>query len=368
MSNPRRGWLAAGLITAVAVSSAAGWNASAHADEIPRLPAAAEAEPTPPALPSGERPTTLKLAPAGSTSAEIAALDADAAPADADTSPEPKPVYAPKGRAPLADLQSSPFPSPPRALSAAPLDGRYHYAGGRRIRFKDNNPDTPDEPNFISSYAYLPISKPELAAADEHTLTEISMQTADGKQIVEVGWTVDRRVNGDDDPHLFVFHWVDGKPTCYNGCGFVPESNASIKPGATLPIGTSMRFGIMYSAGNWWIFYGGEWIGRFPDTLWGATQFNQAEAVQWFGEVVTATEQSCTDMGNGKLAEDSAASEINRIQATFVGPANPPQPTRPNPQIFPQPEEGEPKPAYTAVRLNSSSFRYGGGGTGPCTS
>jgi len=27
--------------------------------------------------------------------------------------------------------------------------------------------------------------------------------------------TVDRGVNGDDYPHLVVYHWVNGTPSCY---------------------------------------------------------------------------------------------------------------------------------------------------------
>ena len=64
--------------------------------------------------------------------------------------------------------------------------------------------------------------QPYLGVNDYHTLAEISVESADLRQIVEVGWTVDRGVNGDSLPHLFVFHWVNGAPTCYYGCGFVP--------------------------------------------------------------------------------------------------------------------------------------------------
>ena len=38
-----------------------------------------------------------------------------------------------------------------------------------------------------------------------------------------------RRVTGDEDPHLFVYHWVNRQTSCYNACGFVQYSK-TIKP------------------------------------------------------------------------------------------------------------------------------------------
>lgn len=62
-------------------------------------------------------------------------------------------------------------------------------------------------------FATATIAQPALATGDSHSLAELAAQSADGRQIVEVGWTVDRGVNGDSLPHLFVFHWVDGVPS-----------------------------------------------------------------------------------------------------------------------------------------------------------
>jgi hypothetical protein len=45
-------------------------------------------------------------------------------------------------------------------------------------------------------YANLTIAKPKLEKGDYHTLAELSLQSADTTQIVEVGWNVDRAVNG----------------------------------------------------------------------------------------------------------------------------------------------------------------------------
>jgi hypothetical protein len=50
---------------------------------------------------------------------------------------------------------------------------------------------------------------PGLAAGDAHSLGELAVQSADGRQIVEIGWHVDPLVNEDLHPRLFIFHWAD---------------------------------------------------------------------------------------------------------------------------------------------------------------
>ncbi|MEV6601113.1 neprosin family prolyl endopeptidase [Actinoplanes sp. NPDC051346] len=416
MSNTRRGWLAAGLTTTVAVSMSAGWNLNAYAEEAPPPVAAEAGEPVPPALlPWGEQPSRLKRAKAGVSSAAVAAAGADAAPAEAGESREPEPVYAPKGSVPLTGspalaqpaqaqpaaqpAQAQPAAQPAQAQPAAQLaqsatklaqsaakqalsaakpaqsvtqpaqpaaklaqarpadepapasatrgdrnkagkaGAFYHYAAGTQIGATDG------------TSANLHIAKPELAAADAHTLTEIAVQSADSKQIVEVGWTVDRKVNGDDDPHLFVFYWKDGKPACYNACGFKVYSQATIKPGATLPTGVQKRFGVQRSGSNWWIAYDSEWIGYYPDDLWNGS-FTRAGATQWFGEVASATEETCTDMGKGLPPTDGTASRIGTIQMVN-GPD-------PNASVH------STSPHYGVLSLSPSTFRYGGPGSGPC--
>ncbi|GGQ50788.1 hypothetical protein GCM10010166_19310 [Couchioplanes caeruleus subsp. azureus] len=447
MSNTRRGWLAAGLTAVVAGSLTAGWTPTAYAQEAPGPPAAAAdagqpapaaadagqpapaaadagqpapaaadaGEPVPPALlPWGEPPSRLKQAPAGLSSAAVAAAGADAAPAEAGDSREPEPVYAPKGRVPVTDApaQTTVAQAPPaeaeQANGAAQAEGNLHtetatqaetlaeaealtwaetvaqaariaraetVAGSRTVRTGATtargataNPaergNRGDRAGKFYHYAAgsqigatdgtsanLHIAKPELATADAHTLTEIAVQSADSKQIVEVGWTVDRKVNGDDDPHLFVFHWKDGKPTCYNACGFEVYSQATIKPGATLPTGVQKRFGIQRSGAAWWIAYDSEWVGYFPDKLWNGT-FTRAGATQWFGEVASATERTCTDMGKGLPPTDGTASRIGTIQMVN-GPD-------PNASVR------STNPDYGVLSLSPSTFRYGGPGNGAC--
>ncbi|MFI7602683.1 neprosin family prolyl endopeptidase [Actinoplanes sp. NPDC049681] len=375
MSNSRRGLLAAGLAAAVVGSMGVVWTLNANAEETPEAPAPAVAAPadaapavaapvdstsagaavpdtmatddegdpvpTPPKLlPWGERPSKLKRARAGVSSAAVAAAGADAAPADASGSLEPTPEYAPKGRNSrtgiLRKATTTVVPPAPPLAGAVAAGGNvyFHYAVGTQTGDTDG------------SWANLSIAKPELDHDDFHTLTEIAMQSADGRQIVEVGWTVDRTVNGDDDPHLFVYYWKDRQPSCYNACGFEMYSK-TVKPGDTLPTGSQKRFGIQHSGGVWWIAYDSEWIGYFPDKLWNGT-YTRAGLTQWFGEVAASSAAPCTDMGNGYPATNDAAGRIGSISMTN-GP--------------------EPRAAvratseyYSVLSLSDRTFRFGGRG------
>lgn len=204
-------------------------------------------------------------------------------------------------------------------------------------------------------YANITIAKPSLAPSDFHSLAEVSAQSTDGQQIVEVGWTVDRGVNGDDEPHLFVYHWVDRQKTCYNGCGFercvqtpeTPNCSATVKPGSVLPVGATKRFTIQHYDGGWWIGYGVEWLGHFPDSLWGG-RFTRTGVTQWFGEVSASSPAPCTEMGNGKHADDTSAATFTRI-GFYGGPA-------------PRIATGATSAHYSVRPLTANSFRFGGPG------
>ena len=292
MSKLRRGLLAAGLATAVAGSTGVLWTLNASAAEAPVVaPSIAEHVPAmPKLLPWGDKPSPIKRGKPGASSKAVTAAGADAAPSDTSGSLLPVPEFAPKGllaeeEAPRRARTAAP-PSPAAAAAQATEDDKtkYFYAGARQHGETDG------------SWANLHIAKPEVAQ-DDHSLAEIAVQSADGDQTVEVGWTVDRSVNNDADPHLFVFHWRDDVPGCYNACGFVQVSK-NIKPGDTLPLDAYKRFGIQHFDGVWWVAYNSEYIGYFPDKLWDG-KYTRAGLVQWFGEVASDSSAPCTDMGNG---------------------------------------------------------------------
>jgi hypothetical protein len=167
-------------------------------------------------------------------------------------------------------------------------------------------------------FATVRIGKPALGApgAGYHTLAEIAAvrPSVNGRQMVEIGWNVDRAVNGSSvEPHLFVFHWVNETAACYNGCGFVDYGPNTVNAGANLGTGglahtgTAKHMSILYSGGNWWVSYNNTWVGYFPGSLWsGATPaatFTSMQRVQLFGEAVVEDGNECgTQMGTGTHA------------------------------------------------------------------
>ena len=353
VSISSRGLLAAGLTAAVVGSVGVISMLNAGADEgapAPATVAAADGDDssdglTPPdtELPWGERPHRMRLGQEGSSSAAVAAAGASAARDDSST--RPRAEFGPKGRnyrsGALLRQETNVAPPLPPPVAAEPVPGvstkevYYHYAVGRQIAETDG------------VAASLTIGKPSLAREDWHTLAEVAVQSADGQQVVEVGWTVDRATNGDEDPHLFVFSWVDGGPSCYNECNFVPAKGASIKPGDTLTVGTSKNFGIQHINGVWWVAYDSEWIGGFLDRTWDGG-FTRAGQVQLFGEVAASSTKPCSEMGNGNPVESTAAARIGSV--VYVnGP----------------PVSLSVKPigdVYGALKLSERTFRYGGPG------
>lgn len=184
------------------------------------------------------------------------------------------------------------------------------------------------------AYANVYIGKPYLNSNEYHSVSEISVEKTVGgtKQIVEVGWNVDTTVNGDSNPHLFVYHWVNGAGTCYNGCGFVDYAPNATNAGATLTQGSAKSFGIQYDAttptgGGWWVSYNGNWVGYFPSSLWtsatpSVTTYTNSDYVQFFGEVASSVTTPCSDMGTGTAGSTGALPAAYFGSITYLnGPA-----------------------------------------------
>ena len=359
VSIPRRGLFAAGLAVAVVGSLGVISTLNAGAEQIPQPPAAVSADsadsadaPKPPAtLPWGARPQRLKIGKPGASSRALAAAGADAALTEPGDRLVPAPEFAPKGfvtkRSSRKTSGSGIVPPAPQGVAAmadptaATQPAKYFYSSA--YQFVQNT----------GSYANFVISKPKLGANDYHSLAEIAVQSGDGRQIVEVGWTVNRAMHGDDDPHLFVYHWVDRQESCYNSCGFVPYSQ-TIVPGMKLPAGVQKRFGIQYfmdgdGNGAWWIAYDSEWVGFFPDDLWQG-RFTSSGLVQWFGEVASPNPVPCSDMGNGLGANDPAAARIGTISLLNGADAS----------IALKAESGH----FSAYRASDRTMRFGG--PAPC--
>ena len=160
-------------------------------------------------------------------------------------------------------------------------------------------------------------ARPALGPNDFHTLAELAVESSDGQQIVETGWTVDASLNHDTYPHLFVYHWVNGSASCYNGCGYIRVSGTTYQAGSRLPAGTSGRFKITFANNQWQIRYNGTEIGYFPESLWNGG-YKQAGLIQTFGEVsASATTLPHTQMGDGILGSVNGAAKFSNF--TLVG-------------------------------------------------
>jgi len=403
----RRGLLAAGLAVVVAGALGVASTLNAGAEQItgaPDRPASitgpdAEDDSTPPAvLPWGERPERIRKGRAGANSRSLRADGFDAASNDANGSEVPRGRYAPKGRSgknsylktevtdvappePSADPSATTAPTatatatatatdpatttttsspsqttvatttgttltttaPAVATSTVPPDG-----GESKVTYLYNVGSQMAETDGF--YTNATIGKPVLGKADYHTLAELAVQSADGQQIVEVGWNVDRVVNGDDDPHLFVYHWVNRTPSCYNGCGFEQYSK-NVKPGDTLAYDVTKKFGIQYANGAWWIAFDSEWIGYFPEKLWNdqGVKFSRSGLVQVFGEVAAASDKPCTQMGNGQ-SPDKSSSAAMLSSVTYLNGPTVAMTIRSTSDV------------YSVAALSTRSFRYGGPG------
>jgi hypothetical protein len=213
--------------------------------------------------------------------------------------------YRPKGRPPSAGSDAT-AKSSPRVITT-PADGAFFYGiVGQDFAVADG------------ARGYYTIEKPYVASTDFHSLAELAVSSSSDElaQVIEVGWTVDPGLNGDNDPHLFVYHWVDGARTCYNACGFVPVPNEQgYAAGMKLPVtSTPLQFSILHHGTAWLVGFNGHTFGYFPDSLWSA-KFTLTGLVQWFGEVAAAVGETtpCTEMGNGKFAVSPTAAQIRNI-------------------------------------------------------
>jgi hypothetical protein len=219
-------------------------------------------------------------------------------------------------------------------------------------------------PNADGAYMSTLVESPWVDTSgthpDQHSLAEMAVEGKDANgnidEIIEIGWRVDPSdFAGDETPRLFIFHWIDGVPQCYDaengGCGFVPYGSSGITPGMALTSNTTVQLEIDYSGGDWWYGYNGTWFGYLPGSLWGGT-FTKAELVQMFGEVASTKSIPCSNMGNGYLGSSAAGVGVNGVgyfnstDAVNLTAYNPDDPTLYDSQ----------------VTTTNNSFRYGGKG------
>lgn len=222
-----------------------------------------------------------------------------------------------------ADKQMPPAPMGGGLLTRTAAASPYSYVGGSQ-----SGTNVGLYANMMINWSYTDTYASDSGA---HNVAELDAETTragGGRDIVEVGTLSDRSVNGtgNDEPHLFVFHWINGSPQGYNA-GFVPYTGAgacAYHPGDDMGAinGTAVRIGIEYTNNDWWVSEGAQWCGYIPANPAGGStatnkwygsgaNFTSASKYQAFGEVASSWNEPCTDMGNGTRGNAAVSSPYN---------------------------------------------------------
>jgi hypothetical protein len=166
----------------------------------------------------------------------------------------------------------------------------------------------------------LQIEKPVVddSGGGGHSIGEIAVDgfggPGAGLNDVEIGFSVDPDQWGDNDPHLFVYHWNNGNETCYNSCRWRPASN-TYYAGMDLSslVGQQIYTGWVYYQGAWWAWFNDQWLGNIPDSAWDIP-FTQALNIHWYGEVASNNGiPPQTQMGNGLLPTFTTAATMSTL-------------------------------------------------------
>ena len=181
--------------------------------------------------------------------------------------------------------------------------GSCYYYGSAAIQF---NADGAGMTQAIERPAYVN------TGGGGHTLNEISVQGGAGDgNIVELGWSVSTDQFGDPNPHMFIFHWINWAPTCYNTCGW-HQYSATYFPAMDLSalVGQNVYIGYVHVNGAWWAWFNDQWLGYFLDSEWGGA-YTTNDLSQHFGEVATANGiPPQTAMGDGQFPASASAASM----------------------------------------------------------
>ena len=188
----------------------------------------------------------------------------------------------------------------------------------------------------------LPINAQTVSDAkvDEHSLFEMSMSNEFGAtgNIIEIGVTTDLGLNGDSNPHWFVFSWINGVGQGYDsGSHFVSQIGNFWATSLSSLEGTSEQVEFQYNAPNWDLDLNGTAAGYFPGSEWSGA-FTSSSVTQVFGEVyqdgtfyptLNGTVSGYDSSGGGHLftsVVDTPYSQSNASQTGFTASGPPPVP------------------------------------------
>lgn len=186
-----------------------------------------------------------------------------------------------------------------------------------------------DNTQTTSAYVNLPVNAQTIGTAPNHSLFEMSMSDDSVfPAVIEVGVTTDLSLNGDTNPHWFVFSWRNGFAQGYDDQShFVSAIGSFWSTPLTLSEGTSARVGFVYSASNWNLYLSGTLAGYFPGSEWSGA-FTASVDTEVFGEAYTTgtyypslngTVSGYSSVGGGQLSTLSVYPPYTQSNATGTG-------------------------------------------------
>lgn len=202
--------------------------------------------------------------------------------------------------------------------------------------------DDADTTRTTEANVNLPINAQTVSDAnvDEHSLFEMSMSNAFGAtgDIIEIGVTTDLGLNGDSNPHWFVYSWINGAGQGYDSSShFVSDIGNFWSTSLSSLEGTSEEVEFQYDAPNWYLDVNKTVAGYFPGSEWSG-DFTASSATQVFGEVyqdgifyptLTGTVSGYSSSGGGHLFTnlvDAPYAQINASQTGFTASGPLPEP------------------------------------------
>ncbi|GAV68921.1 DUF239 domain-containing protein/DUF4409 domain-containing protein [Cephalotus follicularis] len=170
---------------------------------------------------------------------------------------------------------------------------------------------TISDPNQKYDGAFSTISIYNPGLVHDHQYSSGQMTVKNGPDQIQVGWTVNPTLYGDNNTRLLTF-WQASQTSCFNTrCpGFIIV-NSKIPLGAIIvPVskqGSGPKYGVNFRVwrdpknGNWWHFLGPDWrtpIGFWPKRLFSGLA-GRANYIDWGGEVLNLPGMRGPQMGSG---------------------------------------------------------------------
>jgi hypothetical protein len=206
-----------------------------------------------------------------------------------------------------------------------------------------------------------------------HSLGQVDVESANGGDRVEVGWTVDKAQRADGNPILFASHNIAGVWKGYT-TGWVDYAPNPINIGAGLPKPVDKAFGINQTSTAFWFWYDTDYVAYVPKSRWtpgGVVQpFNATVAdfhrIVWFFESASHETETCNDMGTSTIYNASGVPTppvaiITNYSAGNTAIAEDWTVVRPNPTIA---AWGTQKDSATSGRGGGPGYNSAGTGVG----